>query len=162
MGCLNAAADCLDIRWLCVTSIYFEVTTGPMGTEGQGDGVRHPADSWAAFESHVVRMRTCKSQRVTVDCPMLSQRVPLARPWWMEGCSDCTSGLLATDIRWLWASDARLPPLPAPSHLPGIHSQLPGSSLLPLAFCRPHPGHTINRQEPTWPCCPGMLSWAVP
>lgn len=115
MGCLNAAADCLDIPWLCVTSIYLEVTTGPMGTEGQGDGVRHPADSWAAFESHVARMRTCKSQRVTVDCPMLSQRVLLAGPWWTEGCSYCTSGLLATDrLPWLVVG-IRCPSAPSPS-----------------------------------------------
>lgn len=115
MGCLNAAADCLDIPWLCATSIYLEVTTGPMGKEGQGDGVRHPADSWAPFEPHVARTRTRRSQRVTVDCPTQSPGAPLAGPWWTKRCSYCTSGLLATDgLLWLVVG-IRCPSAPSPS-----------------------------------------------
>lgn len=62
----------------------------------------------------------------------------------------------------LLACELHMPILPlSPPHLPGFHPQLPGSSWLPLAFSKPHAGHTVGRQEPVWLCYPGMLSWPV-
>lgn len=38
-----------------------------------------------------------------------------------------------------------------PMHLPGVHPQLPGFSLVLPAFFGPHPGHAAEKQELVWP-----------
>lgn len=130
-----------------------------MGAEGQRD---RKSDTPQTAVPHLNHMWV---ERVHA-CPGVSQ---MTVPLWAEelnagrdsGCC-CAAGVSCTHgLPCLLVNFTGPDSLPAPTHLPGFHPQLPGSSRLPLAFSRPHAGHTVERQEPAWLCCPGMLSWAV-
>lgn len=86
-GWLNTAADCLEIPWLYVTSIYPEATTGPMGVEGQTDRNSDTPQTAVPHLNHMWVERVHACPRVSqLTLSLSGSRSPMVGPRLLLHC----------------------------------------------------------------------------